>query len=154
MRPASWWIEWPAGLVRVGVVFLVAATVVAVALRYPVVLRDAGRDASRNSDLSYSDREIAGGNGLVGDQNVAYAARGLIPEDASFRVSVDPAYPGESPLSVPYVHVYFRYFLFPRRLTEDGPWIICYACDPASYGARATTVWEGEDDISIVKVEQ
>ena len=66
MHPISWWIEWPAGIVRVGVAFLVAATVVAVTVRYPVVLRGAGNDASTNSDLSYSDREIAGGNGRVG----------------------------------------------------------------------------------------
>lgn len=152
MRPVSWWIEWPVGLVRVGVAFLVLATVVAVALRYPDVVRQAGRDASTNSDLSYSDREIAGGNGLLVDQDVAYAARALIPEDEGFRVSVDPSFESESPLTVPYVHVYFRYFLFPRRLTDDGSWIICYGCDLPSREGRVTTVWEGDDDISIARV--
>lgn len=154
MNSMAWWLEWPAGVIRVGVAFLVAATVVAVALRYPAVLRDAGRDATANSDLSYSDREIAGGNGLVVDQDAVYAARGLIPEDSSFRVLVDPGYPGESSLTVPFVHSFYHYFLVPRRLSDDAPWIICYGCDLSSFGSRATTVWEGDDDISIVRLEQ
>lgn len=134
-------------------VFLVAAALVAVTAAYPGVLRQAGRDATRNSDLSYSDREIAGGNGLVADQGAAYAARALIPENDTYRVAVDPGFRGGIAETVAFVDSYYRYFLMPRRPAEDAPWVICYGCDLEPYGSRAQVVWEGDDDISIVRIE-
>lgn len=154
MTRLRWWIEWPAGIVRIGVAFLVAVAVVAVVVRYPDVLRNAGRDAARNSDLSYSDREIAGGNGLVADQNVVYAARGLIPENEHYKVAVDPGFVGGSAETVQFVDSFYRYFLMPRRPAESAPWLICYACDLEPYGQRARIVWEGADDISIVRLTE
>ena len=96
-RPVSWWIEWPVGIVRIGVVFLVAAATVAVVVRYPPVLRELG-DGTRTETvrLSYADREIAGGNGLVVDQLAVYAARGLIPDDATYHVAVAPDFGAEA----------------------------------------------------------
>jgi hypothetical protein len=154
MRRLSWWLEWPAGLVRVGVVFLVGVAVLAVVLRYPAVLRDLGRDATRNSALSYSDREIAGGNGLVDDQIALYAARALIPEEERYHVAVGADYEGGSDLTVTYVDSYYRYFLMPRRSAEDASWIICYGCDLETYGSGAEVVWESESDnaVSIVRI--
>lgn len=150
----SWWFEWPAGIVRSGVAFLVAVTVVAVLVRYPAVLRQAGRDAARNSDLSYSDREIAGGNGVVADQIAVYAARGIIPESETYKVVVDPGFKGGSAQTVPFVDSYYRYFLVPRRPAEDARWLICYACDLGPYGSRAQVVWEGDEDVSIVRIAE
>lgn len=150
----SWWFEWPAGIVRSGVAFLVAVAVIAVLVRYPAVLRQAGRDAARNSDLSYSDREIAGGNGVVADQIAVYAARGIIPENATYRVVVDRGFKGGSPQTVPFVDSYYRYFLMPRRPAEDARWLICYACDLESYGSRAQVVWKGDEDVSIVRITE
>ncbi|HJS50222.1 MAG TPA: hypothetical protein VJ745_07840 [Gaiellaceae bacterium] len=150
----SWWFEWPAGIVRSGVAFLVAVTVVAVLVRYPTVLRQAGRDAARNSDLSYSDREIAGGNGVVADQNAVYAARGIIPESETYKVVVDPGFQGGSSQTVPFVDSYYRYFLVPRRPAEAAQWLICYACDLEPYGSRAQVVWEGDEDVSIVRITE
>ena len=152
MHSASWWLEWPQGVVRVGVAFLVGAAVTAVIVSYPGVLREAGRAATRNSDLSYSDREIAGGNGLVADQAAAYAARGLIPESDTFKVLVDPSFKGGSAETVQFVDSYYRYFLMPRRPAESPPWIICYGCDLGPYGDRGQVIWQGEDDVSIVRV--
>ena len=152
VRDAGWWLEWPLGVVRVGVVFLVVTATVAVLVRYPSLLRELDVGASRNSALSYSDREIAGGNGLVADQTAAYAARAIIPEDDDFNVVVDPGYAAGSDLTVDYVASYYRYFLMPRRLAEAAPWIICYGCDLGEYGSSAKIVWQGSDDISIVRV--
>jgi hypothetical protein len=150
--PLSWWVEWPVGIVRTGVLFLVVATTGAVAIRYPDVLRDADREASANSALSYSDREIAGGNGLVVEQSAVYAARAIIPEGDTFHVVVDPSFEGGSDLTVPYVDSYYRYFLLPRRPAEDAPWIICYSCDLDQYGPDVEVVWEGSDNVSIARV--
>lgn len=154
MGRLSAWFEWPEGIVRTGVVLLVGVAVFAVVVRYPHVLRSAGRDASRNSDLSYSDREIAGGNGVVGDQLAVYAARSLIPESDTYRVVVDPDFRGGSTLTVPFVDSFYRYFLMPRRPAESAPWVICYGCDLEAYGTRAEVVWQGSDDISIARIGQ
>ena len=152
MRQLSWWLEWPLGAIRVAVVFLVGVTLGAVVLEYPSVLRDAGRDASRNSSLSYADREIAGGNGLVADQLAVYEAKGRIPVGETYHVVVSPSYVHGSSETVEHVAGYYRYFLLPRRPAEDARWIVCYGCDTASYGARAEVVWEGDDEISIMRL--
>jgi len=148
----AWWIEWPAGVIRIGVLFLVATAVVAVVIRFPTVVRDSDRDADRNSALSYSDREIAGGNGLVADQTAVYAARTLIPADATYHVAVSPDYEGGIDLTRDNVAGYYRYFLLPRRPAEEAPWIVCYGCDVAAYGPGAEVIWQGDEDISIVRV--
>lgn len=154
MREPSSWLEWPDGIVRVGVVFLVVATTVAVAVRYASVLRELGDDASRNSALSFSDREIAGGNGLVADQAAVYAARSLIPEDQTYNVVVSPDFPAGSAETVGHVAAYYRYFLMPRRTAETAPWVVCYGCDRAEYGPSAKVVWRGSDEISIVRIDR
>jgi hypothetical protein len=154
MRSASWWIEWPIGLMRIGVAFLVATTVVAVVVAYPRVLDQFGDRAARNSALSYSDREIAGGNGLVVDQQAVYAARGLIPEDETYHVAVGEEYEGGSDLTPTYVGSYYRYFLLPRRPEDGASWIICYGCDPSGSGSDPKLLWEDGQGISIYRVER
>ena len=152
MTRLDWWLEWPVGPIRLGVAFLVAVTALAVAIRYPSLFAEMNRQASANSNLSYADRDIAGGNGLVVDQAAVYAARALIPEDATYHVSVNPEFAAGSELTVPFVDSYYRYFLLPRRPAESAPWIICYGCDLGPYGDRGQVIWEGEDDVSIVRV--
>jgi hypothetical protein len=153
MHSVSWWTEWPAGPIRVGALFLVASVAIAVVVTYPRVLGDFGDDASRNSALSYTDRDIAGGNGLVADQVAVYAARGLIPDDTTYHVAVGPDYSGGSELTRDHVASYYRYYLLPRRPAEKAPWIVCYGCDISEYGANADVVWEDDEGISIVKIE-
>jgi hypothetical protein len=153
VRSASWWIEWPTGPIRIGVLFLVAAAAIAVLVTYPGLVREAGDEAGTNSAQSYTDREIAGGNGLVVDQEAVYAARALIPSDATYHVAVAPDYVGESELTQGHVASYFRYFLMPRRPAESAPWVVCYGCDLAEYGPDAEVLWRGtEEDVSIVRV--
>jgi hypothetical protein len=153
MRSPSWWIEWPIGLLRVGVVFLVAAAAIAVAVAYPRLLDELDDDASRNSALSFADRDIAGGNGLVVDQQAVYAARGLVPEDETYRVVVGPDYKGGSDLTPTYVDSYYRYFLLPRRPAEDASWIVCYGCDLSRYEATKV-LWKDDEGISIARVQR
>jgi hypothetical protein len=134
-------------------VLVVGATAVAVA-RLPTVIRQLEEDASRNSALSFSDREIAGGNGVVADQAHVYAARARIPEGESYHVVVSGDYRGGTDLTVPYVESYFQYFLMPRRPADDASWIVCYGCDLAEYEGRGTVVWRGVDDVSIVRIDR
>jgi len=152
---SAWsWLERPGAPVRVGVIFLVAVTVIAAIAGLPHAFRERSDTATRNAALSFSDREIAGGNGLIVDQQAAYEARARIPVHASYRVAVDPRYRGGSDLTVPYVASWFQYFLMPRRPAPDAPWIVCYGCDVSQYGPRAQIVWRGPSHISLVKVGQ
>jgi hypothetical protein len=154
VRQISWWLEWPAGSFRIGVVFLVAVTAMAVVLEYPAIFRDAESRASNNSSLSFADRDVAGGNALVADQAAVYEARGRIPEDATYHVAVGDEYAGGSDLTVPFVASFYRYFLMPRRQAEKAPWLICYGCDIEQYGSRAEVVWQSPEGIAIARIDQ
>jgi hypothetical protein len=131
---------------------LVAVATIAVVVKYPGVLRAHGDEAAGNSALSYEDREIAGGNGVVADQQAVYAARGIIPEDETYRLAVSADYAGGTELTVPHVESYYHYFLMPRRVASDARWIICYACDLDEYGPQAEVVWKGTEGVSIVRL--
>ena len=152
MRSSSWWTEWPTGPIRIGVVFLVATAAIAVVITYPSLVREAGDEASTNSAQTYIDRAVAGGNGLVANQQAVFAARALIPADATYHVAIAPDYTGGDELTQAHVASYFRYFLVPRRPAESAPWVVCYGCDLAEYGPHAEVLWHGDDDISIVHV--
>ena len=144
------WLEWPNGVLRLGVVLLVCTASAAALLAYPGAVLDLGRRASSNSRLSYADREIAGGNSVVVDQIAAYAARSLIPLDETYKVVVADGFAGGTELT-PYAADYFRYFLMPRRPAEDPQWIVCYGCDLAPYGGGLRVRWADEVGISIVQ---
>jgi hypothetical protein len=152
MSRLSAWLEGHPRPIRVGVVLVVAVVLGAVVVLYPKAIADAGREADANSALSYSDREIAGGNSVVADQSAVYAARALIPKDATYHVAVSPGYTGGSELTRGFVESYYRYFLMPRRPVDDAPWVICYGCDLAGDDRDAEIVWQGDQKISIVHV--
>ena len=131
---------------------LVATTAIAVVVTYPRLIREEDDDAAKNSAQTYVDREVAGGNGLVAEQGAVYAARALIPSDATYHVAIAADYAGGDELTQGHVASYFRYFLVPRRPEESAPWVVCYGCDLSEHGADAEVVWRGEEDVSIVRV--
>jgi hypothetical protein len=152
VRSSSWWTEWPAGPVRLGVAFLVAAATIAAVVTYPGLMRESDDEASTHSAQTWIDRAVAGGNGIVANQQAVYAARALIPVDSTYHVAIAPDYTGGDELTQGHVASYFRYFLMPRRPDEGAPWIVCYGCDLAEYGPNAEVLWRGDEDIAIVHV--
>lgn len=142
-------LEWPDGTRRLAVLACVAILVGALVYHYPGAVREAGSRAESNAALSYADREFAGGNAVVADQGGLYEARGLIPADGSYSISVGAPVDGWTELTAPFAPWFARYFLLPRRQVDDAPWILCYACDPSSHEGF-TTVWTGSDGISIL----
>jgi len=136
------------------VALLVAVATLAVALSLPKTFRDFSNDAAQNDALSFVDREIAGGNEVVADQQAVYQARARIPEDDTYHVAVGSDFPGGSDLTVPFVESYYRYFLMPRRPADDAPWIICYGCDLEQYGSGAKVVWESDEGITIARIRR
>jgi hypothetical protein len=134
-------------------VTLIVAIATCVGLVYYVKgVSQLGDSASSNSSLGFADREIAGGNSILVDQRTAYEARGLIPEDGTYRVVVGPNLRERTELTETYVSGWFMYFLMPRRPRETAPWVICYGCDTSTLGGSYELRWHDDKGISIGRV--
>jgi hypothetical protein len=142
----------PEGPLQLAIAAVLAVMAVFVAIYLPKAISHLGELASGNSALSYSDREVAGGNGIVVDQEAVYEARALIPAHAKYRVVTGSAVRDQTNLTPLFVDAWFRSFLMPRRPAADGRWIICYGCDVAKLGGAYTVVWQDDKGISIGQV--
>ena len=142
----------PGAVGRLVVLFCVGVIVVALAWLYPHSFAQANRTARANARLDWVDRELGGGNSVLPAQGIAVEARGWIPERGTFAVAVGEPRPGWSELAIPAsLENYMRYYLLPRKIDPDAPWILCFACDRSAYpGARA--VWEDpEQGLAILR---
>jgi hypothetical protein len=137
---------------RVTAVVAIVSVVGALALaawRVPVTVAHLGDEAGSHSRLSFADRDIAGGNGVIVDQSAVYAARAIIPANASYRMVVGPNVKNPTSLTEVFSPLYYQYFLLPRRQDDHGRWIVCFGCDLNRVAAGADVVWSGQDGISI-----
>jgi hypothetical protein len=132
------------------IAYCVAVMVVAVVVRYPDTFRSANDAARKNASLDLFDRQFGGGNSVIPDQGLLVEARARIPDDGTFAVSIGDRQSGWTDLTAPFAETYSRYFLLPRRPASDARWILCFACDRASYPG-ATVVWEGDDGLSLLE---
>ena len=130
--------------------YWLATVVVALAFLYPDAFRDANESARRNASLDLIDRQVGGGNSVVPDQGLLVEARGRIPPDETFMVAVGEREEGWTELTAPYAETFTTYFLLPRRVAPNAPWILCFACDRAMLPG-AEPVWEGDDGLSILR---
>lgn len=127
-----------------------ALVLVAVAVRYTDAFRTANQTARANAALDLLDRKVGGGNSVIPDQELLFEALGRIPTAESFAVAVGERQEGWTDTTATYAETFLRYFLLPRRVDPEAPWILCFACDPATFpGARV--VWEGEDGLAILR---
>jgi hypothetical protein len=134
---------------RVIVVIAVVSTCALVGVHYVNAVSQLGDAASKNSALSFDDREIAGGNSIVVDQRAPYEARALIPLDSPYRVVVGKSLLGRTPLTEKFVTSWLMYFLMPRRPEPDAHWVICYGCDSSSLGDHYEPIWQDREGISL-----
>ncbi len=132
------------------VAYWLLVVLVAIVVRYPEAFRHANESARANAALDVLDREVGGGNSVIPDQALLFAARGSIPADGTFAVAMGAPQDGWTDLTVPYAETFLRYFLLPRRAEPGAPWILCFGCDRAA-DPGASVVWEGEDGLSILK---
>ena len=124
-------------LTRLGVAsYVVLAGAFAIGY-FPRALSRLDDTASRNSALSYADREIGGGNSIVVDQDAAYEARALIPVSGTYRVVTGGRLRNASPLTG------------SRRPSPTARWIVCYGCEVSSLGAPYVVRWRDDNGISI-----
>jgi hypothetical protein len=124
--------------------------VLAVIVRYPDAFRRANSTARANASLDLLDREVGGGNSVIPDQRVLLEARERIPSDGTFSVAVGERRAGWTDLTAPYAETYLRYYLLPRRIASDARWIVCFACDRASF-SDATVVWKGDNGLALLR---
>ncbi len=128
------------------------SSLVALAWLYPQAFAEANRTARADARLDYVDRELGGGNSVLPAQAIAIEARGRIPAQGTFTVAVGPPREGWSELAIPdTIENYMRYFLLPRRTSDDAPWILCFACDRSAY-PDAQPVWEDpQEGLAILR---
>jgi hypothetical protein len=137
---------------RLLVTLIVAIATCIGLVHYLKALSQLGDRASSNSALGFADREIAGGNSILVDQRAAYEARGLIPEEGTYRVVVGPNLRERTELTDTYVSGWFTYFLMPRRPSDMARWVICYGCDTSTLGGSYEVRWHDDKGISIGRV--
>lgn len=142
-------LEWPYGVARLAAASCAAVAVAVLVYEIPRAVDSLGDEAGRNAALSFADRDIAGGNSILVDQVAAYAARGLIPPNGTFRVITGPGLKETTPLTLQAISPWLNYFLMPRRQTGDARWVICYGCDTARLGASYRVLWKDDVGISI-----
>ncbi len=141
--------SWSTLVAQVCVVVVVVASSALGLVYFAKGLSNLDQGATANSELSFSDREFSGGNGVVLDQQAAYAAEALIPRHANYRLLTGSGLKDPTSLTLPFVESWFRYFLMPRRPADDAQWIICYACDIPKLGGQYTPRWQDDRGISI-----
>jgi hypothetical protein len=130
---------------------VVTALVIAIAsIYYAKALSHLDHRAESNSALSFSDREIAGGNSAVIDQEAAYEAIALIPSSDTYRVVTGERLRNATPLTLSFVDGWFKYFLMPRRPAADAHWTICYGCDLSALVPPGRVRWRDANRISII----
>jgi len=142
-------LEWPHGVLRLGVVLVVAIVTIGAVWRFPAEIRELGSTTDANASLSYADRDVAAGNGIFPEQEALYQIAGRIPRDATYRVSVGAQQPGWTDLTRSAAEPFLHYWLLPRRPDPNAAWIICLGCDPSEY-AGATEEWSGEAGIRLL----
>lgn len=136
-------------LPRIAVLCCVGLAAAAALIRYPQAISELTDRARENAALSFSDREIAGGNAVLPGQNVMYEARARISEDETFEVVVGEPVDGWTELTKTYVSGYATYFLLPRRPETGAEWVLCFNC--ALGPDAAEVVWQGDDGVSILR---
>jgi hypothetical protein len=131
------------------IAYCVAVMLVAIVVRYPDAFRGANETARANARLDLFDRQLGGGNSVIPDQGLVIEARAMIPADGTFAVAMGEPQSGWTDLTATFGEAYARYFLLPRRLETDAPWILCFACDRSRYPGLEP-VWEGDDGLSLL----
>jgi hypothetical protein len=145
-------LTWPYGIARLGVALCAAVAVVAVLVELPRALDRLGDRADTSSKLTYEDREMGAGLGVVADQRALREARALIPKDGSYDIVTGPAaIGGATGLTRGFIEAFAASFLLPRRHSNSSSWVLCYGCDERSVGNDVRVVWTNDAGISLLR---
>ena len=146
------YLTWPNGIARLGVALCAAVAVVAVLVELPRALDRLGDRAEASSRLTYEDREMGAGLGVVADQRALREARALIPPGGSYDVVTGPApIRGATGLTRGFIESFAASFLLPRRHSNSSSWVLCYGCDADSVGEDVRVVWTNGEGVSLLR---
>ena len=146
------YLTWPNGIARLGVALCAAVAVVAVLVELPRALDRLGDRAEASSRLTYEDREMGAGLGVVADQRALREARALIPPGGSYDVVTGPApIRGATGLTRGFIESFAASFLLPRRHSNSSSWVLCYGCDAGSVGEDVRVVWTNGEGVSLLR---
>ena len=146
------YLTWPNGIARLGVALCAAVAVVAVLVELPRALDRLGDRAEASSRLTYEDREMGAGLGVVADQRALREARALIPPGSSYDVVTGPApIRGATGLTRGFIESFAASFLLPRRHSNSSPWVLCYGCAAGSVGEDVRVVWTNGEGVSLLR---
>ena len=146
------YLTWPNGIARLGVALCAAVAVVAVLVELPRALERLGDRAEASSRLTYEDREMGAGLGVVADQRALREARALIPPGGSYDVVTGPApIRGATGLTRGFIESFAASFLLPRRHSNSSSWVLCYGCDAGSVGEDVRVVWTNGEGVSLLR---
>lgn len=137
---------------RTAVIVVCVGALVATVAALGKALIDLDSRSTANAALDYADRHIAGGNGVVGRQALAYQARAWIPEADTYVVVVGSELGGVSELTPLYAADFLRYFLFPRRQDADARWVICYGCVRSQLKRPSEVIFDAGDGMSLQRL--
>ena len=152
MSRVSALLTWPAGVARLGVILCTGVAVLAVLVEWPRAIDRLGDRAARSAALTYEDREMGAGLGVVADQRALREARALIPPDGTFTVVTgDGPVEGATELTRPFIESFATSFLLPRRHSDSSPWVLCYGCEVEALGPGARVVWTNGKGVSLVR---
>jgi hypothetical protein len=158
-RPQYWstrvvdLLEWPRGIARLAAASCAAVAIAVLVYEVPRTVDSLGDTAARNASLSFADRDVAGGNAVLADQQLAYQARSIIPSDASYWLVTGPKLTKQAALPISSLPGFLRYFLMPRRSVDGSSWIVCYGCLTSQWGNRYEVLWQDDYGISVGRLE-
>jgi hypothetical protein len=144
-------LTWPYGIARLGAALCAAVAAMAVLVELPRALDRLGDRAEASNRLTYEDREMGAGLGVVADQRALREARALIPTDGSYDVVTGPApIRGSTELTRGFIEAFAASFLLPRRHSNSAHWVLCYGCDADSTGQDVRVVWTNGAGVSLL----
>jgi hypothetical protein len=139
----------PISHLRLGVALVSLAVCMSAAVGLGQSLGRLDTRIKHNASLDYLDRVVAGGNGVVGSQALAFQAKAWIPEGDTYQVVFGPDLQTSSELTRPYAGDFLRYLLFPRRQVAGSRWVLCYGCDREAYGGRFETLYDAGEEYTL-----
>jgi len=131
------------------VIYAVATSLVVLTVELPKAVGRLGDSARSNAALSFADRNVAGGNAVLADQQLAYQARLIIPPHASYWVVTGSKLTKQAALPVSSMPGFLHFFLMPRRPVDGASWIVCYGCETSRWGNRYEVLWQDDYGISV-----
>jgi hypothetical protein len=133
----------PGGRVAIAAALLAAVALVAVA-KFPFALHDVGSKTRNAMDAELDKKLLLGAGGAEISLDLMREAKERMPEETTYAVVTGTTIDPPTPVTLPWVSTFSRYWLFPREQVpvRDADWLIRNGCSPIQVPSRFTPVYE------------